>query len=97
MIVDNVEVVLDREAIERLPLAPDVREMLLQEGERVARESAARAPKKTGAGAASIHPEFILDGDIAEVRVAWDREHFYMYFHQVGTRKLPAHPFMAGT
>jgi hypothetical protein len=27
-------------------------------------------------------------------RVSWDREHYYMSFHQLGTKSLPARPFL---
>lgn len=91
------KIVIDSSQIHAIVADPAVRDELLRIGEDVARESAIRAPKRTGAGAASIRPEAVLDGDSWEVHVSWDRDHYYMYFHQVGTRKLPARPFMAET
>lgn len=52
------------------------------------------APKRTGAGARSIHVEAVLDGDMWEARASWDQEHYYMRFHEMGTRKMGAHPFL---
>jgi HK97 gp10 family phage protein len=91
------KMVIDSSQIHAIVADPAVRDELLRVGEDVARESAIRAPKRTGAGAASIRPEAVLDGDSWEVQVSWDREHYYMYFHQVGTRYMPPHPFMAET
>jgi HK97 gp10 family phage protein len=91
---DGVRVVLYQSEIERIVKDEAVRQLLLAEGRDLADASARAAPKATGAGADSIRAETILDGDSWEARVAWDREHFYMYFHQKGTRYLPARPFM---
>ncbi len=81
--------------LQRLLQDPAIRRALMEQGQKLAHKSRVRAPKLSGAGAASIRPEYVLDGPTPEVRVSWDREHFYMYFHQRGTRTLPAHPFMA--
>jgi hypothetical protein len=53
-----------------------------------------RAPRLTGAGAASIHAETVFDGGEWVVRAAWDQMHYYMSFHELGTRTLPARPFL---
>ena len=39
-----------------------------------------RAPRRTGAGAASIHGEVVDAGDGFEGRVSWDIAHDYMRF-----------------
>jgi HK97 gp10 family phage protein len=59
-------------------------------GEQVAVRAASAAPKDTGAGAASIHPE-VVNG---EVRVSCTPERFYMFFPEVGTSRMPARSFL---
>lgn len=54
----------------------------------------ADAPKRTGAGARSIRSEFELDGTEPTVRISWDQDHYYLRFHELGTRYLPARPFL---
>lgn len=67
---------------------------LLDIGWEVAKRAAAAAPRDSGDGAASIHPElFLIDGE-AHVRVSWDRAHFYMGFAEVGTEHQPPRPFL---
>lgn len=72
----------------------EVRAGLLEQGERRARVAAGTAPRRTGGGADSIHAEAVLDGRDHAVAVGWDREHYYMIFHERGTRYLPARPFL---
>lgn len=50
-----------------------------------------RAPHDTGEGAESI--DFELDESGEFYRVTWGKDQFYMYFHEVGTEKMPARPF----
>jgi HK97 gp10 family phage protein len=53
------------------------------------------APKRTGAGAASIHKEPREDsGEVVGYDVSWDTEHDYMRFHELGTEHMPARPFL---
>jgi HK97 gp10 family phage protein len=59
-------------------------------GDKVAERAALAAPKRTGAGAASIHAEVVDD----EVRVGPDAEHWYLIFSEVGTSRAPARPFL---
>jgi HK97 gp10 family phage protein len=63
---------------------------LLPVGEKVAQRAAQNAPKRSGAGARSIHAEVVGD----EVRVSWDRDSFYMLFHELGTSRMSARPFL---
>jgi HK97 gp10 family phage protein len=51
-----------------------------------------RAPKASGAGAASIHSE--PDPNGGGTLVSWDQDHFYMGFAELGTEHQPATPFM---
>lgn len=65
--------------------------------ERVARvvvDARVRAPKETGAGAASIHAERIVRGGVTSWGVGWEPEFAYMEFHEFGTSKIPARPFL---
>ncbi len=57
----------------------------------LAERMADAAPKDTGAGAASIASR--PDPDTPGFRVGWDREHFYLSFHELGTAQQPARPF----
>lgn len=73
---------------------PKVLEYTEQVAEEVAARARKRAPKRTGAGAESIHVERVeKEGDIV-FRVSFDTEHFYMFFNEVGTEKQKAHPFL---
>lgn len=56
-----------------------------------AEEMAGRAPRRTGAGAHSIRAQ--ADPGLPGFRVSWDRDHFYMSFHELGTNHQPARPF----
>lgn len=63
--------------------------------EPVVEDAKANAPRKTGAGAASIRAEVDWSGeDGPAVRVGWDTDHYYMRFHELGTKHLPARPFL---
>lgn len=94
MVARDVRVEIHQAELDRIKRDESMRRELLEQGNPLAEKSAMRAPKNTGAGADSIRAEAILDSDSWEVRVSWDREHYYMYFHQKGTRTLPARPFM---
>lgn len=74
---------------------PGVIRRQLELGWEIAGLAARLAPKETGGGAKSIRAEVIRaeDGD-EEVRVSWDRDHFYMYFAEVGTQHQSARPFL---
>lgn len=81
-------------AIEKWAGSTDAKRILDKLGEEIADDATATAPRDTGAGAASIRHEVDADADGAYVRVSWDRDHFYMFFHEVGTSRLPARPFL---
>jgi HK97 gp10 family phage protein len=82
---------LDQAAIHELTMSEGTRLALKKVGDSVAERAAQAAPKRTGGGAESIHAEEAVDG---EVRVGWDRDHFYMLFAEVGTSKHAARPFL---
>lgn len=72
----------------------DVAEAMLDAAQPGVRRAQSHAPHLTGAGAGSIRPEPVLDGPTMTIRVSWDREHYYMGFHERGTSTLPARPFL---
>lgn len=67
---------------------------LMDRGWEIALQAARRAPKDSGRGAASIHPELVRTPDGPEVRVSWDRSQFHMAFPELGTERQPATPFL---
>lgn len=68
--------------------------LLKRVGDDIAADAAAAAPKRTGEGAASIHAETGTDTDGPYVLVSWDKTHFYMAFHELGTSRQSATPFL---
>lgn len=71
---------------------PSATELLLQVGWGVAYEARGLALRDSGDGAASIQPWLSsgLDGPVVDV--SWDRDHFYMGFHEFGTSVHPQRP-----
>lgn len=49
-------------------------------------------PDTSRSGANSI--DFEIDDSGTYFRISWDREHFYMYFPEVGTQDAAPRPFM---
>lgn len=88
---DDFRIVLDQAAIASLGSGPEVQRVLMGLGQQVASAAASDAPHRSGAGAASIHPQAAGD----EVDVGWDSAHHYMFFHEVGTRFMSARPFLS--
>jgi len=60
--------------------------------EHIVPEMRRRAPKDTGASAESIHSE--PDPEEPGFRVSWDKDHFWLSFHELGSAHQPARPFM---
>ncbi len=80
---------------DNLDQLPEALAALLDLGVEVANDAAALAPKRTGAGARSIRAEYAVAADGGrEVRVSWDRDHFYMSFAEFGTEHQRATPFL---
>lgn len=90
----DVKVTVHDDAIDRLLAGDDVRSMLLDASDPIVLQARARAPHDTGLGAASIHTEVILTGGEWEALTSWEQERYYMRFHELGTRQLPARPFL---
>lgn len=90
----DVRVVVHPEGVRELASDPSVEAFMLDVGRRVAQVAASVAPKRTGAGARSIHPEAVHTPDGWEVHVSWDQDHDYMRFHELGDRYLPARRFL---
>lgn len=90
---DDVRIELDRNKINRFR-GGDALETLMDAGEQVARYAQLGAPKRTGAGAASIGAVPGEDRRGAYVDVSWDDAHFYMIFAEDGTKYRSATPFL---
>lgn len=88
------KVVVHEAQVEALKRHPELPAHLRDITSPLVAKARSAAPKRTGAGAASIHAELVLDGDEWTALVGWDREHYYMRFHELGTRTLPARPFL---
>lgn len=86
--------ITNQRELDALLRSPAAREMLLDVARPHVAEAQAAAPVRTGAGAESIHAEPVLDDGHWSALVSWDRRRFYMYFHEQGTRTLPARPFL---
>jgi hypothetical protein len=93
----DTRVVLHQGAIADMARDPGIRPLLLEAAVPVVRGGQLAAPKLTGAGAASIHAEAVLDGPEWTAHVSWSRERYYMYFVHEGTSRLPARPFLVQT
>lgn len=92
--MSDTRVVLHQHEIDAMLHDPWVEDMLLGYGAQVAGDARAKAPKRTGAGAASIHAESVLDGPEITAHISWDRDHFYMSFQDLGTQTLPPLHFL---
>jgi HK97 gp10 family phage protein len=90
----DFELVWSARALDELLEDRSVLDRLQELGDEVARVAAERAPKLTGAGAASIRAEVGVDSQGPHVDISWDKDHFYLIFHEVGTEHQPARPFL---
>lgn len=68
----------------------------LREGAEVLREGISkRAPRDTGNLAENIVMSGVKQAEIGKyIEVGPDKKHFYGLFHEFGTVKMPAYPFM---
>lgn len=77
-------------ALRQLMATEEVQAYVKAAADLVAANARRRAPKDTGAGAASIHAEKDGNGQ----RVSWDEAHSYMEYVELGTRTRRARPFL---
>ena len=77
-----------------LTQVPEVRRQVRRAAAEVRDEARRNAPRDTGAGAKSIQVKSLLVGGANEYHVSWDREHFYMGFHELGAINVTARPFL---
>jgi hypothetical protein len=88
-----VRLVIDSAAVESLTTERLVFLAVGEVADQLAQAIAARAPKRSGDSAASIHAEpapLPADG----YRVSWDRRHFYLSFANTGTRSERSRHFV---
>jgi len=93
----DVTVNLRQHEIDALANDPDTIRMLMERAAPIVREAQAHAPRLTGAGGDSIRADKDRDAEGTTVHITWEREFYYMYFHERGTRLLPARPFLVPT
>jgi len=90
---DDVTTSWDLGALAAITADPLVMANLMEIGDQIAADARSNAPRKSGAGADSIHAE-PQPGLDPEVHVSWERQKFYMFFMEKGTSHLPARPFL---
>jgi hypothetical protein len=95
----HVRFLRDEHAIARIPHSPEARALAAELGWRVALGARLDAPKRSGAGAASISPDLHDDAAGWVVDITWSQLRHYMYFHEVGwhpspTSYVPPDPFL---
>lgn len=90
----KAKVRLNQAAIQQLAAHPEIRDAILSGARPVVMAARAGAPKATGEGAASIDAEVgLLDGQWV-AHISWARDRYYMAFHEFGTKKMDARPFL---
>jgi HK97 gp10 family phage protein len=97
------------QALKFLAEDPEVLDALQDIGDQVAERARELAPKRVpserdnqqtrktrpGAGAESIEAQLVNDPITGtEVRVSWDRQHFYMQYAELGSEHQEATPFL---
>jgi HK97 gp10 family phage protein len=87
------------DAVDDITRSPQVERELLDDGWQIAQVAARLAPVDEtvpwgGGGARSIRAELFRMPYGPEVRVSWDRDHFYMAFQEFGTEHHRAQPFL---
>jgi HK97 gp10 family phage protein len=88
----GVRVVVDMAAVEAILREPAARALIDEAGRQFAATARGFAAKDTGAGAASIAARPGEYNGQPESDVGWDDAHSYMFFDEVGTYKMAAHP-----
>lgn len=96
--LSKVQVEIDEAGMAALARSVEIRDAVLDPAEsRVVAPARARAPKRTGFGASTIHAETELGPDGWEAHVSWGLEANYMRHQQFGTRYMDADPFLVPT
>jgi HK97 gp10 family phage protein len=90
----DMRVVVHDGEVRKLLDDPGMRGLMLETAQPVVSAASGGAPKRTGAGAFSIHAEAVLDGREWDALVSWTQARFYLRFHEMGTKSLPARPFL---
>jgi hypothetical protein len=95
---NKVRVEFDERGMSQLARGPEIREALLDTADaRVVQPARARAPKRTGFGASTIHAEARLETTGWEIDASWGLEANYMRHQQFGTVHMDADPFLVPT
>lgn len=92
--MDRIRVNLDGAAIAAIQDSAGMKAVLQDAGDVVADIAARLAPKRSGAGAESIHAEVLAQPEGIAALVSWDPDHFYMLFSEIGTEHQVARPFL---
>lgn len=80
MAESSFEVVLNEPAIEAVTREPWFEQGLRAQVEPRVERARAAAPHRTGAGARSIHAEYVEGAQGWEAHVSWDKAHEYMHY-----------------
>lgn len=88
------KVQIDRSAIAALSRSDTVHDALDKIGGAIASDARVAAPKRTGFAASTIHHEVGQDEHGPYVRVSWAPDAFYLMFHELGTSRQNATPFL---
>lgn len=95
MATSDAYVVLNQPAIDSLADDPQTLAAMLEAAKPVVDKARFDAPRRSGLGAASIQAQpFSEIGGEQTVHISWDREHYYLGFHELGTVQLPARHFL---
>jgi HK97 gp10 family phage protein len=81
-------------AVARLANTEAVQRRVSERAEEIVKRAQELAPKRTGAGAASIHAEHTTEHGKEVERVSWDTDHDYMQFAEFGTVNETPRPFL---
>lgn len=90
----GVTIVINQAGLRAITHEAWVKEKIMEYGEKVAGDAAGHAPRRTGAGAGSIHAEPVEETTGWTARVSWDEDHYYMRFQDEGTVHINAQHFL---
>lgn len=84
----------DNRAVRDITRGPAADNALLDIGWEIATIAAVLAPKESGGGASSIRAELVRVNGVAEVRVSYDQDHWYMGLYETGAEDIAPRPFL---